>query len=342
MMQFEPTLSSRFVAYVRDYLFDRDIDPYPVFDACDIDWDEDEDYDIPVAVPRVAALLELAAKTSDNSCMGMNMGLGYHYEAGSLLIMAMMAAPNVEEGLKCLHRFDKYVDTGIDTTFDFDQSVAEFGSWVITDDTVCIDQLNEYLMVFLPQTLYVATRTKMPLEKVWLSHACDQNRAALQDYFNAPVEFGQACNKLFFDRSYLKESFFTSNALVYEILTNAAKTYFLPVAEHGKFVDRVSREIISCSQEESDSAGRIAKRLAISPRTLRRRLSEEGYTFQAAKNLAREKHAKYFLSHTTLTLSEIAFKLGYSELSAFSRAFRAWTDLTPQSYRQQTRKLFRA
>ena len=80
----------------------------------------------------------------------------------------------------------------------------------------------------------------------------------------------------------------------------------------------------------------------VSPRTLRRRLSEEGYSFQEAKNLAREKRAKYYLSQTKMPLSEIAFELGFSELSAFSRAFRSWVGETPQSYRENYKQLLRA
>lgn len=340
-MEFEPTLSPRFVAYVRDYLLDRGIDPAPVFEACDIPA-KDGEHETPVPVPKVAKMLELTAEVSGNSLMGLHMAQGYHYEASSILIMAMMAAPTVEEGLKCLNRYDKYVDTGIETNFDFDQPVAEFGARVICDEDVRIDQLNEYLMVFLAQTLMVATRRKMPVREVRLSHPNDRNAAALAEFFGAPVRFAAPSNKLLFDRSYLKVHSFTGAALLYEVLTNALKTYFSPSTEHGRFVDRVSREIVSCAEGEPDSADRIAERLAISPRTLRRRLADEGYSFQEAKNLAKEKHAKYFLSHTGLTLSEIAFKLGYSELSAFSRAFRAWTGTTPQNYREQTRKLFRA
>ena len=59
------------------------------------------------------------------------------------------------------------------------------------------------------------------------------------------------------------------------------------------------------------------------------------------KSLAREKRARYYLSHTNLSLSEIAFELGYSELSAFSRAFRTWTGETPQVYREKVQQLLR-
>jgi len=287
-------------------------------------------------------LLEMAAKATDNPRMGMNMGQQYHYEAGSLLIMAVLAAPTVDAGLKCLTRFDKYVDTGIATSFDFNSPVAEFGASMIAADGVKLDQLDEYLMTFLVQTLNIATRKKVPLTKVWLRHRGDQNARALESFFSAPIKFGKSSNKLFFDRSYLQERFLSSNGLLFDVLTNALKTYFSPSAEHSEFIDRVSREIIHCAPDESPSTEIIAEKLAISPRTLRRRLAEEGYSFQGAKNLAREKRAKYYLGHTNMTLSEISFELGFSELSAFSRAFRGWIGATPQDYRERTKQLFRA
>ncbi len=67
-MEFEPTLSPRFVAYVRDYLLDREIDYVPVFEACDIPL-RDGEHDTPFPVPKVAKMLELAAEVSDNSLL---------------------------------------------------------------------------------------------------------------------------------------------------------------------------------------------------------------------------------------------------------------------------------
>ncbi len=342
LMDFEPTLSPRFSAYVRDYLLDRSIDPTSIFEACDVAQNENDECDMPLPVPKVAMLLELAAKITDNPRMGMNMGQQYHYEVGGLLIMAVLAAPSVDVGLKCLSRYDKYVDTGIVTNFNFDQSVAEFGARMVDPEDIKMVQLNEYLMTFLVQMLTIATRMKVPLTKVWLRHRSDHNANALESFFGTSVKFGQSSNTLFFDRSYLQQPFLSSNSLLFDVLSNAMQTYYSPDIELGEFIGQVSREIIRCGSDESSNAEVIAERLAISPRTLRRRLAEEGYSFQGAKNLAREKRAKYYLAHTSMSLSGISFELGYSELSAFSRAFRAWVGMTPQAYRERSRQLFRA
>ncbi len=79
--------------------------------------------------------------------------------------------------------------------------------------------------------------------------------------------------------------------------------------------------------------------MGMSERTLRRQLSNEGISFQEAKNIARRKWAKYYLAKSNMSLTEIAFELGYSELSAFSRAFRHWVGETPQAYRNRIKKL---
>ncbi len=99
---FEPSLSPRFIAYVRDYLLDRGIDPEPIFTESGIPYSQTEEQDCALPVYKVAKLFELAARYSDNPCMGMNMGQQFHYEGGSLLVLAMLAAPSVEDGIKLL------------------------------------------------------------------------------------------------------------------------------------------------------------------------------------------------------------------------------------------------
>ncbi|MFS8070938.1 MAG: helix-turn-helix domain-containing protein, partial [Byssovorax sp.] len=77
-----------------------------------------------------------------------------------------------------------------------------------------------------------------------------------------------------------------------------------------------------------------ATRLGVSARTLRRRLQEEGTTFQDTLDETRCELAKRHLGEDKLALGEVAFLLGFSEPSAFHRAFKRWTGQTPLSYRR--------
>ena len=77
----------------------------------------------------------------------------------------------------------------------------------------------------------------------------------------------------------------------------------------------------------------IASSLGMSARTLQRRLSDQGYSFQTLVDLARQELAQKLLKETDYSLAEIAFLTGFSEQSGFTRAFKRWAGQTPRSYR---------
>ena len=77
----------------------------------------------------------------------------------------------------------------------------------------------------------------------------------------------------------------------------------------------------------------VARRLAVSTRTLQRRLSEEGTSFQQELNGLRADLARHYLTNSRYSSAEISFLLGYSDPNSFIRAFHAWTGQTPESAR---------
>ena len=340
-MILEPTLSPRFIVYIRNYLLDNGVDPQPVLDKCGINFQEGEENTPQVPLQQIADLFEAAAVATDNSCVGLHTAQNYHYESAPILILAMLAAPSVEEGIRCLLRYDKYAETAIETRFVSDMDPVHFDAGLIGDAGQNLDQLNEYLLAFFVQILKTASRKDVPVTGVWFRHVNQQNKGELEKHFGASVDFGMSDNRLFFRKEYLQEPFITSNNLLFNILTGALETFFAVSPDSQGFTDLVSRELMRLGTEGGLTMGNVATNLAISPRTLRRRLLDEGVTFQELKKLTRERRARYYLSSTSLSLSEIAFQLGFSELSAFSRAFRTQTGDTPQNYRKRIQESFR-
>ena len=82
----------------------------------------------------------------------------------------------------------------------------------------------------------------------------------------------------------------------------------------------------------------VAHKLGVSPRTLRRHLASEGLTFASVLNALRSDLAKRHLADRTLSISKIAWLLGYSDVSAFSNAYKRRTGITPQASRPQLRR----
>jgi AraC-like DNA-binding protein len=78
----------------------------------------------------------------------------------------------------------------------------------------------------------------------------------------------------------------------------------------------------------------VARKIALSPRTLQRRLKEQSLDFKGLVDDTRRRFSLNYLKDPQHTLTEIAYLLGYSEVSAFNRAFKRWTGTTPVSYRR--------
>jgi AraC-like DNA-binding protein len=83
------------------------------------------------------------------------------------------------------------------------------------------------------------------------------------------------------------------------------------------------------------SIDEVARRLGVSARSLQRKLSAEGTSFQKELNLLREDLACHYLTRTHHSAPEVAFLLGYQDTNSFYRAFNGWTGQTPEQVRAQ-------
>ena len=97
----------------------------------------------------------------------------------------------------------------------------------------------------------------------------------------------------------------------------------------------VRRFLSARASGSSTTIEAVARGLAMSPRTLQRRLSEEGTSFDSLREEIRKQTAETFLADRTLSVGEVAFLLGFSEAGAFHRAFKRWHNTTPDAFRRQ-------
>jgi AraC-like DNA-binding protein len=109
------------------------------------------------------------------------------------------------------------------------------------------------------------------------------------------------------------------------------------LAQHPRpdaFLDQLQQQMMTALQEGEPSAAMLAERMSCSLRSFYRKLAEYGLCYRALLGDVRFKLARMYLADSRLSLVEVALLLGYSEQSAFSRAFRKWSGSTPQEYRR--------
>ena len=144
--------------------------------------------------------------------------------------------------------------------------------------------------------------------------------------------------RLVLPRALLDRPLVSPNEGLFAYLERHAEALQARVAGSASLASRV-RELLSARirQGEPEQAA-IAQALAMSERTLQRRLQDEGVTFAVLLDDVRADLGRMYLADPKLAIFEVAFLLGYSEPSAFNRAFRRWTGTSPSDFRRQAGK----
>ncbi len=166
--------------------------------------------------------------------------------------------------------------------------------------------------------------------------AAPRDPGALRAFFGTRLEFSAPRNEIVLDRRLLDERLTGAEAGLASVLTRHAEAMLaqLPAAL-GPFTRRVHEELWQCFPDGVPDLRALARRLAVGERTLQRRLAAEGTTLQGLVEDARRELATRLLSDPRLSATEVAFLTGFSDASAFWRAFRRWTGTTPADFRRR-------
>jgi AraC-like DNA-binding protein len=156
-------------------------------------------------------------------------------------------------------------------------------------------------------------------------------------FFRAPVRFSTGMNGLFFPATLLNEPCVRNDPSLLTVLERYAAALLDRTPRGSGLAERVRATLLQEIREGEPKASNVANRLKMSVRTLNRLLGNEGTTFRELLDHLRNELAVRHLREDTLAIAEIAFLLGFSELSAFYRAFHRWTGQSPAEFRRSLR-----
>ena len=173
---------------------------------------------------------------------------------------------------------------------------------------------------------------RIRLEQASFSYPKPQHAAEYELLFPCPLQFASASSSLLFQRRYLDMPLLQDERTLKHFLERSPAD-LLARPDEGDSLSSRLRRLLSRDTEHWPDLESVAQQLHVSPQTLRRHLREEGASFQGLKDQLRRDIAIYHLGRADLSLQQIAEQLGFSEPSAFHRAFKKWTGLTPGAYR---------
>ena len=196
--------------------------------------------------------------------------------------------------------------------------------------------VSEYVVAGWLVTSRQATGVNWAPLQVRFPHSAPDGTSEHQRVFGCTLKFGHDRNELVFSRDLLAMPLVKADANLQAILEAQVVSMFQKLPKGEAATDAVRRHLARELCNGEPTLEQIAPRLHMSPRTLHRRLDDEGTSFRRILTEVRRELAARHLTERQLAISEIAFLLGFSEPSAFHRAFKRWTGHAPLAYRELT------
>ncbi len=214
------------------------------------------------------------------------------------------------------------VDVGADAT-----SIAY--DWPVDADPPDSLVLSE--LMFWVQMVRTGTRRRINPVEVTTPRP-PEDAAAYQEFLGVPVKRGKV-QRLTFAAVDATSPFLIANEAIWETFEPELRRRLAELEHDARTTDRVRALLLELLPVGRATMGDVAAELAMSTRTLHRRLAGEDTTFQQILDQTREDLARHYLANPHLSAPEISFLLGYEETSSFYRAFHNWTGETPERVR---------
>lgn len=288
---------------------------------------------------QYCTLFEQAAHQTGNDNFGLEFGQQFQPHALGLIGYAAISSPTLGAALR-----------NVETYFPAHQGCSTFHLvadddiiWLryqITDPRIANRRQDAELSLgmFCNIFRHALGRDWAPIE-VRFEHARPDSPGEHMRAFNAPVEFGRPANAFAFRREALSARMPEPDPYLFAIIEGLLRTRRDFAGNPRDLVATLRDQIKMHLEGRTPSLRDIAVALGMGSASLQRQLREAGVSFNDVLRSAREELALHYLRNSDMPLTDVALCLGYSELSAFSRAFRSWTGITPHRFRRQAQGL---
>jgi AraC-like DNA-binding protein len=281
------------------------------------------------------AFLEEAARLAGDDLLGFNLGLSYDLRASGLAGYVAIAAATVREAMTNAVRYGALRDTSAVYALEGGDGLIRFR----IDSRSAHMRGSRHATEFKAALVLAACHRWIgagfrPLE-MRFAHTRAASRRAIERQFNCSVRFGSEATEMVLSPEHLDLPVRGADPHLLALVTRHAEAALAndASARRGDLRARVERVILEELPKGTPTVAAVAEALGMGERTLARRLAGEGTPFRRVVDELRRDMATGYLADPELSLSQIAYLLGYAEQSAFTSAFRRWTGRSPRRFR---------
>lgn len=244
-------------------------------------------------------------------------------------------APTVREGLARLCRYFRIITSG--GTLHLEERDDEL-RLIYADCHEPIEmtgQVVDFSFTCVIVRFRLACGDEFAPREVWFRHDAPAELKEYTRVFRAPLRFGAACDALLFDPESVNCTMPRASLHLSAILEKVGDEQLAKLPDETHVISQRIRQVLDDGFNHGDdrSMSDVASQMGMSQRTLQRRLSHEGSTFKEVREQVRHELACTWLRQPQVAIGEVAFLLGFSEPSAFHRAFKRWSGQTPATFR---------
>jgi AraC-like DNA-binding protein len=288
-----------------------------------------------ISVRSQIRLIELAADAMQDELLGFHLARDFELREMGLLYYVLASSEKLGDSLHRAVRYSTIANEGIVLRFRDEADAAMTFTYVGVDRHSDRHQI-EFWLTSLARICRELTGRHLIPTHAKVVHEREKGTAELNTFFGCEVAFGADVDEVIFSGNVKDLSVVSGDPYLNELLIKYCEDAISGRhGSRGTLRSDLENEIVQLLPHGKTQMGEIARRLGMSKRTLARRLSSEGLTFAGILADLRVDLAKRHLTDEDLAISQIAWLLGYQEVSAFTHAFKRRTGKTPKEVRSE-------
>jgi len=321
---------------LRDLLRDYGVDHRPIFEEAGLPPDHGDDLTW-MSLERLVSALTLAARVTGDRFFGLKHGSRGRFTANPLGYL-MANSPDLRTGLRNFARFQPVLSTN---HLEFVETAGGAGrvefSYPVTMPNVV--QMTDFVLMRFVTRIRGAAGSHWRPVSVGLMHRQPADMSEYERHLGSRIFFDQPVNSITISAATLALPMPNADPQLFKLVKRYCEEEIERQKSANHPLNGIREAMTRCLQQGGFSPKHVAKELGITPSSLHRRLKTEGTSFLRFLDDTRRCLTHRYLMESSLKLTDIAARVGYSELSAFSRAARRWFGTSPRSFRRKTPNL---
>lgn len=286
-------------------------------------------------VSAMSRLWHLAVEAANDPCLGLKVAAYVQPATFHSLGLALLASENLEDALQRSARFSRIVSSAVDVTIEpCDGGVKQVVGWR-ADGPIVEEALDLMMASTLKMGLLLLgldPNAPRPIELRLRRSATPAMRTEFEAFFRCPIHFEAHENSMWIPREWMDLPLPMANPVLAR-QNDLVVMEYLSRFDGARFAEKVRAELISRLPAGEPPRSAVAAALKLSEKTLQRRLQDEDTSYQQVLDEVRRDLAQQYLREGPVSVCEVTFRLGFSDQSSFTRAFRRWTGVTPGEFR---------